>query len=246
MTNYMGCSGFYEYPYPPSQLPQILDSAFFQPQPLVLTGGIFSQAPASNGNAGTEVNTDTFVSSNSAKQTETAPSASNNTTKTSVESSSETQKTSQTSPVSTTTPTPAKTNTNKIPASEKIYDDIIEKYGKIYGIETDFIRAIIKQESKFKPNAKSKEGAMGLMQLMPDTAKSYGVSDPYNPEQNIEGGVKLLSYLNKRYNGNKEMILAAYNWGTGNLSKYGYEKRPAETREYIKKVMEYYNEYKGV
>ena len=247
MPNFMGCSGFYEYPHPQSQLPAIFNSAFSQPQPLFLTGGIFSQQPVSDNRYNSTGNTDTFVSTNSSKTTETTSSAANNTTKTSVQTTSDTKKSSQTSSAGTgsTAPTSPKNNTNRIPANEKVYDELIEKYGKIYGIETDFIRAVIKQESNFKPNAKSPKGAMGLMQLMPDTAKSYGVSDPFNPEQNIEGGVKLLSDLNKRYNGNKEMILAAYNWGTGNLSKYGYEKRPAETREYIKKVMEYYNGYIG-
>jgi len=127
--------------------------------------------------------------------------------------------------------------------NEKKYEPIIEKYAKMHNLDVNFVKAVIKQESRFNPNATSNAGAQGLMQLMPATAKQYHVSNPYNPEESIRGGVEFLSKLNKQYNGNKEMMLAAYNWGPGNLAKKGYEKRPAETRNYITKVMQYYNEY---
>ena len=149
----------------------------------------------------------------------------------------------------TFTPTkPSKSDNNSkikssIPANEKVFDNLITKYAKKYSVDAALVRAVIKQESKFNPNAKSSKGAMGLMQLMPKTAEAYGVTDAYNPEQNIEAGVRMLSELSKRYNGDKKLILAAYNWGSGNLAKNGYEKRPKETRNYIDNVLKYYNEY---
>ena len=127
------------------------------------------------------------------------------------------------------------------------YNNLINKYSEQYGVDPNFVKAVIKQESRFNPRAtgiSTKYGrARGLMQLMPDTAKQYGVTDLYNPEQNIKAGVQLLSDLSKQYNGNKKMILAAYNWGSGNLNKKGFENRPNETRDYINKVLGYYNEY---
>lgn len=128
--------------------------------------------------------------------------------------------------------------------NENAYDDLINKYAEKFGVEPAFAKAVIKQESRFNPNAKSSAGAKGLMQLMPRTAGSYGVNDPYNPEQNIRGGIKMLSILSKKYKGDKKMILAAYNWGEGNLDKKGFDARPKQTREYIPLVLGYYNEYK--
>lgn len=132
---------------------------------------------------------------------------------------------------------------SSIPENERIFDNLIIKYAKKYSVDVALVRAIIKQESNFNPKAKSTKGAMGLMQLMPKTAEAYGVTDAYNPEQNIEAGVQILSDLSKKYNGDKKLILAAYNWGSGNLAKSGYENRPKETRNYIDNVLKYYNEY---
>lgn len=135
--------------------------------------------------------------------------------------------------------TPKKTAVHR---GEHAYDDLINKYAAQYGVEPKLVWAVIKAESGFNPNAKSKCNAKGLMQLMPKTAKSYGVTDPYDPEQSVRGGVEMLSRLSRQYHGDKNMILAAYNWGSGNLAKKGFEHRPDETRNYITKVMQYYNE----
>lgn len=133
------------------------------------------------------------------------------------------------------------------------YNELILKYSKEYDVDPNLIKAIIKQESQFNPNAESKiqkngeliSGAQGLMQLMPETAKEQGVDNPFDPEQNIKGGVKYFKKLLNRYDGNVEKALAAYNWGMGNLEKKGLENAPKETREYIPKVLNYYKNYKN-
>lgn len=123
-------------------------------------------------------------------------------------------------------------------------DELIETFGEKYGIDSDFIKAIIKQESGFNPKATSKKGAMGLMQLMPKTAESLGVLDAYNPSQNIEGGVKYLKSLLDKYGDNKEMALAAYNAGPGAVKKYGGIPPYKETQNYINSIMGTYNKVK--
>ena len=124
-------------------------------------------------------------------------------------------------------------------------NDIILKYAKEYDVDPNFVKAVIKQESRFKANAGSRAGAKGLMQLMPATARSYGVTNVYDPEQNVKAGVKMLSELIKRYNGNLEDVLAAYNWGIGNLrlEAQGKKVRPKETRQYVPAVLGFYREY---
>ena len=133
-----------------------------------------------------------------------------------------------------------------VAGGENAYDDLINKYSAQYGVEPELVKAVMKQESRFNPNAKSKKNAKGLMQLIPATAEQYGVTNPYDPEQSIRAGVQMLSELSKMYNGDKEKILAAYNWGCGNLNKEGLDKMPKETRNYIPAVLGYYNEYKSV
>ncbi len=149
--------------------------------------------------------------------------------------------------------TAVKSTTNSeynIPVNEKKYDDLIRKYAQQYDIEENFVRAVMKQESRFNPGATgpmTKYGqAKGLMQLIPSTAKRYNVTNPYDPEQSIRGGVQVLKNLSDMYKGDKKMILAAYNWGCGNLNKHGFDNRPAETRKYVKNVMQYYNEYNNL
>ena len=123
-------------------------------------------------------------------------------------------------------------------------DEIIETFSNKYNVDSDFIKAIIKQESGFNPKATSKKGAMGLMQLMPSTAKSLGVNDAYNPWENIEGGVKLLSGLLNKYNNNRELALAAYNAGSGAVSKYGGIPPYKETQNYVKSIIGAYDKMK--
>uniref|UniRef100_A0A7C4TCX9 Lytic transglycosylase domain-containing protein n=1 Tax=candidate division WOR-3 bacterium TaxID=2052148 RepID=A0A7C4TCX9_UNCW3 len=95
------------------------------------------------------------------------------------------------------------------------YDEIIAYYGKIYGVDPELVKLIIEKESKFNPRAVSKSGAMGLMQLMPETAQKLGVRDPFDPRQNIEGGIRFLRNLFDMFGGDLELTLAAYHAGPG-------------------------------
>ena len=117
-------------------------------------------------------------------------------------------------------------------------NDIIDNASKIYEVDPELIKSIIKAESNFDANATSSKGAMGLMQLMPETAKDLGVKDCYNPVENIMAGTRYLKSLLDRYEGNVELTLAAYNWGMGNVERHP-DKLPKETREYIARVKTY-------
>jgi soluble lytic murein transglycosylase-like protein len=125
-------------------------------------------------------------------------------------------------------------------------DDAVNRASRKYGVDKDLIMAVIKQESSFNPKATSGAGAMGLMQLMPGTARELGVSDAYNVEQNVDGGTKYLKGLLDTYRNTKELALAAYNAGPGTLQNRGVRgtgdisRLPYETRDYVQKVMKYY------
>lgn len=135
--------------------------------------------------------------------------------------------------------------------SDKIRaENAINRYATMYGVDPNLVKAIIQQESRGRHITKggtiltSPAGALGIMQLMPGTARGLGVN-PYNAEENIEGGTKYISQQLKRFNGNLELAIAAYNAGPGNVRKYGNKVPPfAETQDYVKKVMGYYG--KGV
>jgi len=129
--------------------------------------------------------------------------------------------------------------------SKSEINGLIDEYSSKNGLDSDFVRAVVKQESGFNENATSHCGAAGLMQLMPGTAKGLGVVNPYDAEQNVAGGTKMLAGLLKTYGGNKELALAAYNAGGGAVKKYGGIPPYGETQRYVKNVLNIYNRYKG-
>lgn len=117
------------------------------------------------------------------------------------------------------------------------FDSLIQQAAQKYGLSSNLLNSVIKAESDFNPNAVSSSGAQGLMQLMPETAKSLGVGNAFDPVQNIEGGAKYLSKLLNQFGGNTAMALAAYNAGPGNVQKYGGIPPFQETQNYVKKIM---------
>ena len=121
------------------------------------------------------------------------------------------------------------------------YGDLIYRKSKKYGVDPALVAAVIEQESRFKPRAKSHVGARGLMQLMPRTGRWMGARDLYNPEQNVDAGVKYIAYLDKRFKGDLRKIVAAYNGGEGNVMRYKGVPPFRETRQYVKKVLKNYD-----
>lgn len=138
-----------------------------------------------------------------------------------------------------------KTSTSKGKVLSKTeYVKIACDTAKKYGVDEKLVLAVIDKESGFKNNLTSPAGAQGLMQLMPATAKGLGVTNPMDPVQNIDGGVRLLKRLLDKYNGNIKNALAAYNWGPGNVDKYlagKIKNMPSETKNYIKIADNYQN-----
>jgi soluble lytic murein transglycosylase-like protein len=117
------------------------------------------------------------------------------------------------------------------------YDDLIVEHSRRNGVRPSLVRAVVQVESAFNPSAYSPKGAMGLMQLMPATARDFGVRNPFNPEENVRAGVAYLRQLLDRYGNNEELALAAYNAGPGAVDKHGHNIPPyRETRDYVSKV----------
>lgn len=129
------------------------------------------------------------------------------------------------------------------------YDSLIAQASARYGVDFTLIKSVIQAESSFNPFAESSAGAKGLMQLMDNTARSLGVTDSFDPVQNIDGGTRYLAQLLDRFGGEVSVALAAYNAGPGRVSRLGitdeqslrqqFMKLPEETRNYVNKVLDY-------
>jgi hypothetical protein len=133
---------------------------------------------------------------------------------------------------------------NDMPYRITDFDKIISQAAKTHDVEEALIKSVIKVESNFNSNSTSPKGAIGLMQLMPETARELGVQNPYDPVENVGAGTRYLKMLLNRYNGNVSLSLAAYNWGMGNIDKRPGQI-PAETRQYVDKVTRHYETMKG-
>lgn len=137
---------------------------------------------------------------------------------------------------------PAYRTTRPVDAAEAIarheeYEPLVLEHATRYALRPELVRAVIQVESGFNPRARSAKGAMGLMQLMPATARELGVHDPYDPSQNIRGGSAYLRQLLDKYAGSEELALAAYNAGSGAVDRHGRNIPPyRETRDYVRKV----------
>ncbi len=124
------------------------------------------------------------------------------------------------------------------------YDQDIRRIGRQYQVDPTLIKAIIRAESDFDHRAVSRRGALGLMQLMPDTARELHVTNPFNPRENIDGGTRYLRQILDSFNGNLTLSLAAYNAGPGLVTRTGAVPEIPETQQYVTKVIRQYKEYK--
>ena len=124
------------------------------------------------------------------------------------------------------------------------YENVIQSASERYLLDADLIRAVIKAESNFNSSARSNKGAMGLMQLMPETARLHNVIDAYDPIGNIDGGVRHLRMLLERYQGDLRLSLAAYNAGSQAVDRHGGIPPFAETKDYVRLVLQYYDTYR--
>ena len=148
--------------------------------------------------------------------------------------------TGNTAAVTSGSQTNATSSGNTSSSSSTSLDAYFEEAAEKYNVDVKLLKAIAHAESNFNPNATSSSGAMGVMQLMPSTAKSLGITDAYNAYDNIMGGAKVISQHLANYNGDVSLALAAYNAGSGNVAKYGGVPPFTETQNYIKKVLAYY------
>jgi soluble lytic murein transglycosylase-like protein len=126
------------------------------------------------------------------------------------------------------------------------YDSLIMQHSEAHGLDPSLIKAVMRAESNFNPHAVSQKGAQGLMQLMPDTAKLMRVDDPFDPDDNIRGGTKYLKMLEETFQGDLELMLAAYNAGPRKVMEHNMSVPPIEeTRNFVKRVKHYYQKLKN-
>jgi len=138
----------------------------------------------------------------------------------------------------------ASNNGHPVASLKMQYGPVIKEVARAHALEDALLHAVITVESAYNPRAVSKKGAAGLMQLMPETAQRYGVTDRFDPVQNLHGGARYLTELLRMFNGNLSLTLAAYNAGENNVVKYGNRIPPfQETRNYVPKVLDLYHRY---
>lgn len=131
-------------------------------------------------------------------------------------------------------------------AQKARYDKVVDEVARTYGLESALLHAVISVESRYRPDAVSRKGAAGLMQLMPLISRHYGVADPFDPVQNLHGGAQYLSYLLKVFNNDVSLALAAYNAGETAVAKYGNRIPPyRETAKYVPRVLGFYRQYQA-
>jgi flagellar export protein FliJ len=133
---------------------------------------------------------------------------------------------------------------SSVKLNKKEIDFLADKIAKREGVSTSLVKSIISTESSYNQNAISKKGAMGLMQLMPETARQLGVGNPFSPEENITGGVKLIKQLLSKHNGDYKNALAAYNAGDRAVNRHGGVPPYKETKEFVNKVINSYLKHK--
>jgi soluble lytic murein transglycosylase-like protein len=137
---------------------------------------------------------------------------------------------------------PGRASLAQVRRNARAYDPLVERIGRESGVPPALVKAVIHAESAFNPRAVSHKGAMGLMQLMPATARNLGVAEPFTAEQNVEGGARYLRTLRERF-GNWTMALAAYNAGPEAVTKFGGIPPYRETQTYVRRVLTYYRRY---
>ncbi len=136
-------------------------------------------------------------------------------------------------------------NVHQLNRKAQAFKEPIHKYARQYNVDHNLIKSVIMAESCFKTKALSHANARGLMQLIPDTAKRFGVKNSYDPEQNIQGGVKYLRFLLDRFKGDLKKVIAAYNAGEGKVDKYKGIPPYKETRQYVKNVLATYDKLRA-